>query len=252
MLKDCYAIRVFLESGKEFEYEQLQFDQSYTLTAENFILNIQQDNGINVNIELTGSDRIMKVEYQFTLKMKNYAKVIVPDSGRWFLKNTSLIDFWKNCQKFTSNISDIKIPLFMFLRNDFYVGNAVGIVGRNFETEFRIIEPESNRALNVHTGHIILGMLRGSAIYPLNSRTYNESLFYYNADTTDQKPWMLVQRAFADMQRQKYSLNEQYLKSALEPMWCSWVDWDSKDINEEMLFVKHEGRCEAGHKKLHY
>lgn len=250
MLKDYYAIRVFLESGKKFEYEQLEFDQSYTLTSENLTLNIQQDNGVNVKIEGEGCDKIIKVEYQFTLKMKNYAKVIVPDSGRWFLKNTSLIDFWKNCQKFSSNISDIKIPLFMFLRNDFYVGNAVGIVGKNLETEFRIIEPESNRALNVHTGHIILGMTRGSDIYPLNSSKYNESIFYYNANTADRKPWLLVQRAFAAMQRQIYSLNEQYLKSALEPMWCSWVDWDSKDINEEMLLSNMKAGVKLGIKNF--
>ena len=78
-------------------------------------------------------NHIKTVAYKFVLFMNNYSKITAPDSGRWFLRNTSLIDFWKNSKEFSSNIGDIKIPLFMFLKDNGYVGDAVGIIGQNRE-----------------------------------------------------------------------------------------------------------------------
>lgn len=251
MEKEYYEIIIFLESGIEYSFGHLEFYKTYNFDVDGLNLYIEYKNSINVKVQSkNNSNRIKKINYNFTLKMKNYSKVIVPDSGRWFLRNTSLIDFWKNCKKFSSNIGDIKIPLFMFLKNNYYVGNAIGIIGRNFETEFKIIEPESNRALNVHTGHIVLSIMRGNDIFSLNKTTYDENIFYFNAKCTDNKPWMLVQREFAHLQRKKYNLSEQYLESALEPMWCSWVDWDSKDINDKMLLSNMEAGVKLGIKNF--
>lgn len=251
MICEYYKMTIFLESGKKYIFDELKFNESYNFEEEYLNLNIDCKKSIEVKIKLTDTDdKIQKVMYTLILQMRNYSKVIIPDSGRWFLKNTSLIDFWKNCKRFTSNISDIKIPLFMFLKNDYYVGSAIGVVGKNLETEFEVIEPESNRALNVHTGHIILSIMRGSDNYSLNKVSYDENLFYFNDRVNGNKPWLIVQREFSDLQRNKYNIIEQSSKKALEPMWCSWVDWDSKDINDKMLLSNIKSGVELGIKNF--
>ncbi len=251
MMKEYYSIKVVLVSGEEFEFKNLDFEQKYLFNTHILDISIKNEKSIDIQIKLkTKSDQIKSVEYKFVLEMKNYSKVIAPDSGRWFLKNTSLIDFWKNCKEFSSNIGDIKLPLFMFLKDDCYVGSAVGIIGVNLETEFKVLEPESNRALNVHTGHITLEIARGNDYYPLGINEYRENLFYYHAVDKDQKSWMSVQRDFSELQREIYGIKEQFLRNALEPMWCSWVDWDSKDISTDMLLTNVKAGVELGIKNF--
>ena len=251
MNKEYYKVNVELESGKKIEFNELEFDKEYIFDTEFIYLKISREEYIHVKIHTkTENDRIKTVSYIFVLRMRNYAKVIAPDSGRWFLKNTSLIDFWKNCKNFSSNISDIKIPLFMFLKDDYFVENAVGVIGRNIETEFHILEPESNRALNVHTGNITLEIVRGNKSYPLKATTYAEGIFYYKANDYNKQSWVLVQRNFSELHKSEYDIQDRYSKDALEPMWCSWVDWDSKDINSEMLLENMKEGVELGIKNF--
>lgn len=236
MCKENYAIKVELESGKRVEFNNLYFEKDYKFETEILSLEIKKMNFNEVIIKVNDKkDHIKTVAYKFVLFMNNYSKIIAPDSGRWFLRNTSLIDFWKNSKEFSSNIGDIKIPLFMFLKDNGYVGDAVGIIGQNRETSFKIIEPESNRALNVHTGHITLEITKGNKYYPLHVQNYVEGIYYFKSNKNQKKAWMMVQREFSEMHKKKYNLEDSYNKNALEPMWCSWVDWDSKDINSEML-----------------
>lgn len=251
MQKEYYIIKIVLESGAEVEFGELSFEKNYLFDTDILCAKINCDKCIRIRVKLKKeNDRIKTVVYKFVLGMNNYSKVIAPDSGRWFLKNTSLIDFWRNCKEFSSNIGDIKIPLFMFLKDDCHVGSAVGVVGPNLETGFKILEPESNRALNVHTGHITLEITRGNEFYPLHTTEYVEGVYYYHPTNKDKKAWMMVQREFSDLQRETYNIKEQYLKNALEPMWCSWVDWDSKDINTEMLLTNMEAGVELGIKNF--
>jgi len=251
MNREYYAVTIVLSSGETVEFEHLDFNTSYVFDNEHLYMDIGTECGISVNIRTKNNTALIsRVKYRFTISMKNYAKVIVPDSGRWFLRTMSLIDFWKNRRHCSSYIGDIKTPLFMFINNDFYVGRAIGIVGKNHETEFNVVEPESNRALNVHTGNIILDIIRGNDDFPLNKRTYEEGVFYYAEAKPKKYPWMLVQREFTQLQRKKYGIQENYQKHALEPMWCSWVEWDSKDIHEEMLLANMKAGVYLGIKNF--
>lgn len=201
-------------------------------------IKLSVDGSLMPNIKCNTVEKNKKIEsiaYRFTLAMRNYSKVIVPDSGRWYLRYSSLIDFWRSCREFSSNISDIKIPLFIFLNNSGNAESAVGVIGINRETKFSIIEPESNRALNVHTGHIVLEIKKGSKNYPLHKNIFNEKLYLYSANGSKGIPWVLIQREFTNLQRKEFNLVDTMNENAFEPIWCSWVDWDSKDINTKML-----------------
>ncbi len=249
MKKEYYAITVELESGENAEFDSLEFEKDYKFETKILNLEIKKSDFHEVSIKVNNEkDYVKTIAYKLVLSMDNYSKIIAPDSGRWFLRNTSLIDFWKNCKEFSSNIGDIKIPLFMFLKDDGYVGNAVGIIGQNRETSFKILEPESNRALNVHTGHITLEITKGNEYYPLHTQNYMEGIYYFKGNR--KKAWMMVQREFSEIHKKKYHLEDLYCKNALEPMWCSWVDWDSKDINTEMLLENMSSGVELGIKNF--
>lgn len=235
--REYYNLYIELNTNIKIEYKNLEFNHAYNYNTGIMCINISDKSEVQIEIlDKQNSTYISKIQYTFVLNMENYSKVIAPDSGRWFLKNSSLIDFWKNCREFTSNISDIKLPLFMFLKDNGFVCDAVGIIGKNLETIFKIIEPESNRALNVHTGHITLEMIRGNDDFPLDTKNYREGIYYYHSPENNQeKSWLLVQRDFSQKQIEFFDLKCQYSRKAFEPMWCSWVDWDSKDLNTDML-----------------
>lgn len=237
MENEYYDLYLTFKKSGTILLENLYFSENYILEDKNYIcrINCTDNDGINVKINLKNDcDNLLSIEYRFYLKMNNYSKVIVPDSGRWFVNKMGLIDFWKFCRNFSSDISDIKTPLYIFLEDSDYVGNAVGIIGKNIESTFKIYEPESNRALNVHTGKIVLGIRRGGNDYPLNTSSYDENIYYYRRKNINDS-WLDIMQAYSEIQKRKYCIEEVYNKSCLYPMWCSWVDWDSKDITTEMI-----------------
>ncbi len=204
---------------------------------DKYIVEFSDDSNPNVSIRLRDicRDYLSNISYGIVLPMRNYSKVVVPDSGRWFLRYTSIIDFWKNCRNINSDVSDIKNPLYIFLNNSGNVETAFGVIAENVESEFKIIEPLSNRALNVHTGHINLMIKRGTIDYPLNSKNETAKIYIYSSEKANNKTWPEIEKEFAYLQRKRFGLSDCVDANAMEPVWCSWVDWDSKDINTDML-----------------
>ncbi len=243
-------IEVKLESGEKFDFSVKPCEEKVCkMKTIEMIIGGEEIPFVNIK-SINPGEYVESVAYRFILDMKNYSKVIAPDSGRWYLRHTSLIDFWKNCREFTSDISDVKMPLFIFLNESGNAETAVGVIGRNWETEFSIIEPESNRALNVHTGQIVLQIKKGTKDYSLHTRELEEYLYLFSAKESKRIPWMLIQRHFSDVLRKQYDLKDIYNENAFEPIWCSWVDWDSKEINTKMLLESMEEGVKTGIKNF--
>lgn len=87
---------------------------------------------------------------------------------------------------------------------------------------------------------------KGSKDYSLHTRELEECIYLFSAKESREKPWMLIQRHFSDIQREQYNLKDIYNENAFEPIWCSWVDWDSKDIHTEMLLENMEEGVKLG------
>lgn len=102
--------------------------------------------------------------------MGNFEHVIAPDSGRWFMNMMHVTGFWKFGRHARSRIDDIKVPLYLFTGADGHVKEAMGVIGALIETDFELHEPVSNRALNVHTRGVEVGIRRGTDDYPLSPR----------------------------------------------------------------------------------
>lgn len=104
-----------LESGEKCNFS-VKPSEKKDFKMDTMEVSISGEGMPRISIKTLDSENFVEsVSYKFYLDMRNYSKVIAADSGRWFLRYTSLIDFWRNCREFKSDISDIKMPLFIFL-----------------------------------------------------------------------------------------------------------------------------------------
>lgn len=193
------------------------------------------------------ASKLSKLAFDFTFPMQNLSAVIGPDSGRWFFRFSSVIDFWKNSRSTKSYIGEIREPLFVFAGDDGYVDYAFGVFAPSIEMQFDIIEPVSNRALNVHTGNVHIRISLGTVDYPLNSSRFDCGLFIYDRkEAKTASNWLDIHRSYTNQMQRFADFDEHRCLDAFAPFWCSWVDWDSKDLSTEMLINNIENGTKVG------
>lgn len=251
-MQDYFDICVDFDSGERVNIENLSYGQPYKFEDEKIRIDIGSSIPIPVTVELLNNDsKIKSIEYYFTTRIKNYERVIIPETGRWYSNAMRLLTLWKAYRNLRSSVNYIRTPLYIFTGLDKYMGLAVGIIGENIETEFNIIEPVLNRALNVHVGKITVQIKRGTQDYPLLNRIvkntpYTEYIYYGNSEISPKQSWMLTMRDFAMYQRKLYQLEDRYVRDSLQPIWCSWSDWHSNDMNEEVILENVEQGLKLG------
>ncbi len=140
------SIDAVLASNKQCRFDDVAVDRPHKREVSGVTLVIGEGFPIPVTvIPPSADDPVRSVEYRMSSDMRNYHRPIVPDSGRWFAFQMQMVSFWRH--KSESSVNDVKTPLFMFAGQDQNVALAFGVVGRNYETEFKILEPRHNRAL---------------------------------------------------------------------------------------------------------
>jgi len=242
--KDTFKITLELDDGRRISFEHLEHNRQQEFQREGVKLKLSGDKCLKM--QCAGGEHVIKsIEYDFSIKMKNYYSVILPESGRWFFNSLRMVTFWRNFRTFDSAVNDVKLPLMILTGKDMYTGTAVGVIGENYETRFSLLEPESNRALNVHTGHITFQMKRGTNEYPIPRNTVKdgyitEYIYYADYLCDNRKPWLLTMREFTDFQREYFDLRDIGVRKSMYPVWCTWADWHSNDINEEMILENIE------------
>ncbi len=205
-----------------------------------------------VTVTPAAGDRVVSVEYLMRAPMANFEGVIVPDSGRWFMNLQHVTAFWKFGRSAKSRIEDVKVPLYLFTGRDQAVTLAMGVIGELVETDFRLLEPTSNRALNVHTRGVEIGIRRGTDEYPLSIESadgsFTEHLYVLAGDDKRSGfgPWTSVLREYGEHTRRILGLADRLTPGALDPFWCSWTDWDSSEIGTEMVLRNVEAGLAAG------
>ena len=201
-----------------------------------------------VTVAPVAGERIASVEYLMRAPMANFEGVIVPDSGRWFMNLQHVTAFWRFGRSAKSRIADVKVPLYLFTGRDQSVVLALGVIGELVETDFRLVEPTSNRALNVHTRGVEVGIRRGTPEYPLTiDGELTEHLYVLTGGkASGHGPWTSVLRDFSEAHRRIHGLADRLVPGALDPFWCSWTDWDSSEIGEEMVLRNVEAGLEVG------
>lgn len=204
-----------------------------------------------VRILPKGGRGVASVTYFIRAPMRNFSAVIAPDSGRWYTDLAGVTSFWKHGRTLRSRIHDVRPPLYLFLSPSGHVCTAMGVIGALVETDFRLEEPESNRALNVHTGGVTVAIQRGSADVPLSDvllddeAGFTEHVFARaQADSGDQS-WTDVFREYSRHEGTSVPVADAFLEH-LDPYWCSWTDWDSSEVNDQLILDNVEAGVRLG------
>ncbi len=186
-------------------------------------------------------DPIASIEYNLFTDIKNYHKVIIPESGRWYINMTQLVSFWRYNKE--SAVNDVKMPLYIFTGQDLNTALAFGVVGKGYETFFRALEPRVGRALIVYMRRLSMQIKRGTEEYPIPDAvakanpdgSITEHVYLRTAAQAPNRPWLLTLRDFAECQKKIYDLPDVSCDASMSPLWCSWTDWFSDNVTEKVI-----------------
>lgn len=238
----CMRLIVRLESGAEREFGPFVLGEVAAARHEDIDVYVSGTAPFQVTVRPPSGERIVSLEYLLRAPMGNFDEVVPPDSGRWFMNLMHVTSFWKFGRLAQSKINDVKVPLYMFTGRDGNVELALGLIGSLTETDMRLLEPVSNRALNVHTGGVEVSFRRGTEEYPLSRSaaaadgSLTEHVYLVSGPQGDERrPWLDVLRDFSEQTRAAFGLEDRIVAESFEPFWCSWTDWASDDISTEMV-----------------
>ncbi len=248
-----FKIKVILHSGKEALFENIQAGEALPKEIDGIRLTVGTHHPYPVTATPASmDDPIKSIEYDLFTDMKNYHKVIIPESGRWYINMTQMVSFWS--YKNISAINDFKMPLYIFTGQDLKTSLAFGVIGRNYETSFKILEPAKNRALIVYMRRLSMQIKRGTDLYPIpesiakanSDGSITEHLFYQVQDYPDSQPWLLTLRDFAEHQKRIFKIKDFTVRPSMYPLWCSWTDWFSDHVTDEVILENVKAGVELG------
>jgi hypothetical protein len=62
-----------------------------------------------------------------------------------------------------------------------------------------------------------------------------EHLYFCTDADAPGRPWLLTLRDFAEHQKRIYDIPDVTTRGSLAPLWCSWTDWFSDDVTDEVV-----------------
>lgn len=237
-----FSINVILHSGKEVLFEGIAPSSAFSEEKDGVALSVGADQPATVTVRPPNpDDPIKSVEYNLYSDMRNYHKVIIPESGRWYINMTQMVSFWRFQKE--SAINDCKMPLYIFTGQDLKTAMAFGVIGSNYETTFRTLEPQVNRALIVYMRRLSMQIKRGTDLYPIPQSiagnrpdgSITEYLYFRTDENSPGEPWIMTLRDFAAHQKRIYNLPDVTNVGSMAPLWCSWTDWFSDDVTDEVI-----------------
>lgn len=233
-------IKTHLASGKEVLFEDLAPGQEASAEQDGVKLTIGAESPQPVTVTPADpGDSIARIEYDLFTPIRNYHRMVVPDSGRWFVFKMQPVSFWRFDE--LSHINDVKTPLYIFTGQDMNMAVAFGIIGRNYETRFQILEPGHNRALISYMRRLSVRLTRGIEGYPVpdiakgEDGSVTEYLYFRTADQAPGEPWSLTIRDFWSNHKRLYDIPDVGHETAMAPLWCSWTDWMSNNVDEKVV-----------------
>ncbi len=175
---------------------------------------------------------ITRVTYDFDLPLKNFNRFLVPDCGRYYNRwFTPLLSWGRTISMIGGNHGN---PFVAFMNHHDEVILAIGIIGTLAELGFTVTSPGRSvrNTLVVDNGRFRFQLTRPWGNFSLGRvRRFEEALFVAEGE----KSWFHALREYADAYYELNGSDFEILEEAFYPTWCSWVPWNSDDLDEEKI-----------------
>lgn len=186
-------------------------------------------------------------------RLENFDRVIMPDTGRWFMNNSHPISAWRFSGKMQVRTNSLRTPLFVFEGLGGNVSKSIGLIAEPHEMDIVIHEPASNRALNVHYRRLTIEFAIG--VDGARLRSENDSSQAFEVYILLREPsvpmhWTRAMREFSNLEQEILGIEYSLTEEAIEPYWCTWVDWSSDQVDQELVRQNIQRAAELGIKNV--
>lgn len=238
-----YSLKFVTEKKKEYCFENMSLENG-EYQQDGALVKVKRDSlcsKISIQIE---QDRVKRIYHTYSTSLRNFNKVIVPDSGRNFIGMTQqMVYFWT--KNFETRVNDIKTPLYIFCGQDHCSSLCFGVIGKDFEREFVSLEPHGGRALSLYSRTLTL-QITGEIPEEYRADIWEEGVYLMDETKNTGIPWTETLREFHEISQNWEQITFPYTKEGMYPMWCSWTDWDSADVNEKIVLDNVEEGVKLG------
>lgn len=238
-----YSLKFVTEKKKEYCFENMSLENG-EYQQDGALVKVKRDglcSKISIQIE---QDRVKRIYHTYSTSLRNFNKVIVPDSGRNFIGMTQqMVYFWT--KNFETRVNDIKTPLYIFCGQDHCSSLCFGVIGKDFEREFVSLEPHGGRALSLYSRTLTL-QITGEIPEEYRADIWEEGVYLMDETKNTGIPWTETLREFHEIRQNWEQITFPYTKEGMYPMWCSWTDWDSADVNEKIVLDNVEEGVKLG------
>ena len=227
-----YSLRFVTEKEKEYCFEDLALEVGSISKAGAKVTIVEEKGYYKVQICMQG-DRVKKVYHTYSTALRNFNNVIVPDSGRAFFYGVhQTVYFWT--KNFSARVNDVKSPLYILCGQDNCASLCFGIIGKDYERDFKSVEPHGGRALSLY-GRTLTLQISGEIPTEYRGEIYEEGVYIVDEPQNTGKPWTESLREFHELRQSWEQIKMPYTKASMYPMWCSWTDWDSAKVTEAVV-----------------
>lgn len=221
--------------GKVMRFESLLSAPGRARTGDGYRLQVKPD-GERVQLSLQRTDGremdIDFIEFEMTTPLLNYAKIILPDSGREFLFKSRAC-FLRSAPSGVSAPND-GFPFLGFTDQAGKVSAAFGLVSYTHESRCYCVEPKISARK---------AMLGGADWTIMRFRAPTEGWRYGKTCRLDEtvfvgagyKSWFHALRAYAGHFRREHKVVYPVPAAAWEPTWCTWTAWCSDLMTRERV-----------------
>lgn len=200
-------------------------------------------------VESNANKSIECLTIRLTIPLQDYKYTLIPDTGRWYMNSTSPISTWRFSHITNSRINSIFTPIFAFERADENV-DCCGIITNPTEIDFEIVEPASNRALNVHHRRLVTEFRIWS---PTPTGTQDNSAittilaYIFLPSSKSHQTWQSAVSQYSQIEKELLGVEgNSWQLDTFAPYWCTWVDWGSDAVTGELVERQVDFALEAG------
>lgn len=226
-----YSLKILTEKNKEYFFEDISLESGEHKQDDVVVRIKKQGRCSKVTVQVE-NDRVKRAYHIYSTALRNFNNVIAPDSGRDFFGTLQAVYFWT--RNFASRVHDVKSPIYILCGQDNCASLCFGVIGKDYERDFNSLEPHGRRALSLY-GRTLTLQITGEIPEEYREDIYEEGVYLMDELKDTGIPWTEALREFHEIRQDWEKIVFPYTKKSMYPLWCSWTDWNSADVDEKVL-----------------